>query len=175
MEQMKEFLLVTTPTARQFDGIWEVEWALEGEIFEIKKTKFKGVLLVKCKNARKAAEMLRDYETSAIHRVLPFDRYINTDMNLITVEATDVAVPKIFKSDTFAVRCKKRGKANFKSQDLEREIGAKIVEATGAKVNLEDPDIKVIIQVIDKKTGISVLKREEIIRKDVLEEDADSF
>jgi len=107
--------------------------------------------------------------------VLPFDRYINTDMNLITVEATDVAVPKIFKSDTFAVRCKKRGKANFKSQDLEREIGAKIVEATGAKVNLEDPDIKVIIQVIDKKTGISVLKREEIIRKDVLEEDADSF
>ena len=111
MDQIKEFLLVTTPTARQFDGIWEVEWALEGEIFEIKKTKFKGVLLVKCKNARKAAEMLRDYETSAIHRVLPFDRYINTDMNLITVEATDVAAPKIFKSDTFAVRCKKRGKA----------------------------------------------------------------
>ncbi len=175
MEQMKEHLLVTTPTARQFDGIWEIEWALEGEIFEIKKTKFKGVLLVKCKNAKKAAEMIKDYETSAIHRVLPFDRYINTDMNLINVEATDVAISKIFKSDTFAVRCKKRGKVNFKSQDIEKEIGAKIVESTNAKVNLEDPDVKVIIQIIDKKTGISVLKKDEIIRKDVLEEDTDSF
>ncbi len=170
---MKEFLLVTTPTARQFDGIWEVEWALEGEIFEIKKTKFKGVLLVKCKDARKAAEMIRDYETCAIHRAIPFDRYVNTDKDLIIVEAADVALPKIFKSDTFAVRCKKRGKTNFKSQDLEREIGAKIVEATGAKVDLENPDIKVIIQIIDKKTGISVLKKDEIIRKDVLEEEAD--
>ena len=173
MEQMKEFLLVTTPTARQFDGIWEVEWALEGEIFEIKKTKFKGVLLVKCKDAKKAAEMIRDYETSAIHRAIPFDRYVNTDKDLIIIEAADVALPKIFKSDTFAVRCKKRGKANFKSQDLEREIGAKIVEATGAKVDLENPDIKVIIQIIDKKTGISILRKEEIIRKDVLEEEAD--
>ena len=175
MEQLKEFLLVTTPTARQFDGIWEVEWALEGEIFEIKKTKFKGVLLVKCKDAKKMATILRDYETSAIHRVLPFNRYINTDKDQIIVEAVDVSVPKIFKSDSFAVRCKKRGKTNFKSQDLEREIGAKIVGGTGAKVNLEDPDIKVIIQIIDKKTGISVLKREEIIRKNVLEEDPDSF
>ena len=121
------------------------------------------------------ATILRDYETSAIHRVLPFDRYINTDKDLIIVEAVDVSIPKIFKSDSFAVRCKKRGKTNFKSQDLEREIGAKIVGETGAKVNLEDPDIKIIIQIIDKKTGISVLKREEIIRKNVLEEDTDSF
>ncbi|KYC49648.1 MAG: tRNA s(4)U8 sulfurtransferase [Candidatus Methanofastidiosum methylothiophilum] len=173
MEHIKEFLLVTTPTARQFDGIWEVEWALEGEVFEIKKTKFKGVLLVKCRDAKKAAEMIRDYETCAIHRAIPFDRYVNTDKDLILVEATDVAVSKISENDSFAVRCKKRGKANFKSQDLEREVGAKIVEAKGAKVNLEDPDIKVIIQVIDKKTGISVLRKDEIIRKDVLEEEED--
>ncbi|MBI4142601.1 tRNA 4-thiouridine(8) synthase ThiI [Candidatus Uhrbacteria bacterium] len=51
---------------------------------------------------------------------------------------------------SFAVRVK-RGNKRYPatSQELEREIGAAIVEATGLAVDLEDPDLTVAIEIIE--------------------------
>lgn len=62
---------------------------------------------------------------------------------------------------TFAVRVK-RGNKQYPvtSQDLEREIGASIVEATGLGVDLEHPDLTVAVEIVED-TAFVLLERVE--------------
>jgi adenylyl- and sulfurtransferase ThiI len=66
-------------------------------------------------------------------------------------EIADFAA-SLVKGKTFCVRCQRLDKSYSKnSSEVEREIGAKIVEKTGAKVKLKNPDIEVGIEIIDGK------------------------
>lgn len=62
---------------------------------------------------------------------------------------------------TFAVRVKRGNKAYpATSQDLERELGAAIVEATGLEVDLERPDLTVAVEIVED-TAFVLLERVE--------------
>ncbi len=51
------------------------------------------------------------------------------------------------KTDTFAVRAKREGTHSFTSQELERNLGALVVDKFGLKVNLTKPDNTIHVEV----------------------------
>jgi len=58
---------------------------------------------------------------------------------------------------SFAVRCKRSDKGfPMKSMDVDRMVGAAIVEKTGARVNLTRPDLAVHIEILPRETFVSV-------------------
>ncbi len=53
-------------------------------------------------------------------------------------------------SESFAIRCNRVGNHDFKSKDIERDIGAFVVDKTGCKVDLTKPDKTIYIDIRNK-------------------------
>ncbi|GEM_PF-6419091 len=60
------------------------------------------------------------------------------------------------KFESFAVRCKRTGKHNFRSKDIEEIVGNLIKEKTHAKVDLNNPGFTLKIDIISNETYISL-------------------
>ncbi|MBU7029728.1 MAG: RNA-binding protein [Theionarchaea archaeon] len=158
------FYLVTTPVNRQYDGMWEIQWAVEN--CKVIKTRHKGLFLIEADE--EALQKIKDYETTAIYRVIPLDAVVSAHLPDITKETIAIAQKKLKKGESFAVRCKRRG-FSISSKEIEQKIGAQIVETFKNPVNLDNPDKVVLIEIIDKKAGISILKKDGIVKKEVIE------
>jgi thiamine biosynthesis protein ThiI len=73
----------------------------------------------------------------------------SSDKKDIIKEGTKHAKKIIKKGDTFAVNARRTGVHPYGSQDIESKLGAKIVKATGAKVNLKKPDKTIHVEIRD--------------------------
>ena len=158
------YFVVTTPVNRQYDGMWEVQWAVE--TCKVIKTRYKGLFLIDAD--ADALQKIRDYETTAVYRVIPLDAVVKADLSEIVKKILDVAQEKLKKDETFAVRCRRRG-FHISSKEIENKVGSTIVEAFENPVNLDEPEKVVLIEIIDRKAGISVIRPDEILRKDVID------
>lgn len=158
------YFIVTTPVNRQYDGMWETQWAV-GEC-KVTKTRYKGLFLLEA--GEDAAEKIRKYETTAVYRVIPLNRMVGSSLTEILEESVRLAEEKLKKGETFAVRCKRRG-FHITGKEIEQKVGAKVVENLGNPVNLSNPDKVVLIEIIDARTGISVLREEEIVKKEAVD------
>lgn len=158
------YFIVTTPVNRQYDGMWEVQWAV-GECNVI-KTRYKGLFLIEADE--QASEKVKSYKTTAIHKVIPLDTMVSAQLPDMSREIVDLAKKKLKKGETFAVRCKRRG-FSVSSKEIEQKIGALIVETFGNAVDLETPDRMILIEIIDDRAGIAIIRKSDIIRKEVVE------
>ncbi len=158
------FYVVTTPVNRQYDGMWEIQWAVEN--CRVIKTRYRGLFLIEADE--KALQKIRDYETTAICKVIPLDTVVSAQLPQIVKGSIDTAQEKLNQGESFAVRCNRRG-FHIPSNEIEREIGSRIVEILKNPVDLNNPDKIVLIEIIDQKAGISVLKDSEILKKEVIE------
>jgi tRNA acetyltransferase TAN1 len=89
-------------------------------------------------------------------RLIPIDIVVNTDLVDIKNAAKDLAT-KISENETFRVTVEKR-----RSDIHSNEIIEAIATVVDRKVNLEKHDWIVLVEVIDKETGVSLLKPEDI-------------
>ena len=64
-------------------------------------------------------------------------------LRFVRVTGEEANFPEIGGDTTFAVRCVRRGDHTLKSPDVERAIGAVIVDRTGSKVDLAAPGVTV--------------------------------
>jgi tRNA acetyltransferase TAN1 len=158
------YYMVTTPVNRQYDGMWEIQWAVED--CKVIKTRYRGLFLIQ--TGEDALQKIRDYETTAIYRVIPLDNMVAAHLPTITESVLTLAKEKLNPGESFAVRCRRRG-FHVSSKDIEREIGSKVVETFKNPVNLDNPDKTIFIEIIDKKAGIALLKHEDIVKKEVIE------
>lgn len=159
-------LLVTTPVGREGDASLELEWAL-GDA-NIRRLRWRGVLLVRSKLTKEEAlKSLKKFETTAIFKVIPVERIVKSKKESIVEEAFKLARARINEGERFAVRCRRRGNWIKSSKEIEIELGARIKEGLDARVNLNNPDWYVWIEVLGRKTAISVIRPGEIIRKEV--------
>jgi len=159
-------LLVTVPSGREGDASLELEWAL-GDV-KIRRTRWRGVLIVKT-NLKKeeALRILKDFETTAIFKIVPLEKFVRSKKGDIIEEGFKLSKARIKEGESFAVRCKRRGNWIRSSKEIEIELGAKIKENLNAVVNLDNPNWYVWIEVLGNKTAISVIRPEEIIKKEV--------
>ena len=86
-------------------------------------------------------------------RLIPIEKVTRTKIDEISEAASQIALSKIAANESFKVVVEKR------KTDLSRlEIIEAVAERIDRRVNLENPDWIVLIEVVGEVTGLSVLK-----------------
>jgi len=127
-------------------------------------TKMSGILTAKTnlepiKVVREIKEMLLDEPWSIRYclRIIPIQKVIETKIEEIEKMVTNIS-KKISEGETYRISIEKR------NSDLStQEIISKIANKIKNKVSLEFPDKVILIEILGDKTGISVLKKTDVL------------
>ena len=108
---------------------------------------------------RKIKEMLLDEPWSVRYclRIIPIQRIVETKIEEIEKVVEELA-DNISKDEKYRISIEKRN-SDMSSQDIIKKIASKIK----SQVSLEFPDKVVLIEILGNKTGISVLKKSDIL------------
>jgi tRNA acetyltransferase TAN1 len=99
----------------------------------------------------------RPYEFRFTLRIIPIEKVVSTDLGEIQRTATELS-SKIDEDETFRVTLEKRF-TETRTKDIIEAAAANIKR----RVNLNNPDKIVLIEVIGRLTGLSVIKPDEIL------------
>jgi tRNA acetyltransferase TAN1 len=165
---LKDFnLLATTSRGNEKQVCNELSYLLKEGIGDpapvIFKTGIKGLVAAKTSlNPCKIIELFRGivqerpYEFRYILRVIPVERVVPTDLEEVKRVASELAA-NIVENETFRVTVEKRF-TSLHTRDL--------IEAAAAidrKVDLENPDKILLIEVVGGLTGMSLIKPNEVL------------
>jgi len=160
-------LLATTSRGNEDDACSEL-WFLLGEIGDsaptVDKTGVAGLIAAKTvfspfevvERFRKILQE-RPYEFRYTLRIIPVEKVVRTDLGEIQRVATELS-SKIGENETFRVTVEKRF-TETSTQDIIEAAAANIER----KVDLNKPDKILLIEVVGRLTGVSVIKPDEII------------
>lgn len=131
---------------------------------KISITKMSGILTAKTKLepievVRKIKEMLLDEPWSIRYclRIIPIQKVIETKIEEIEKTVTEIS-EQISNEETYRISIEKRS-SDLSSQEIISKIASKIKN----KVSLEFPDKVILIEILGNKTGISILKKADIL------------
>jgi len=129
----------------------------------VRRTCYPGVLLVEAPlPPEQAYEAVRAMQMAYVRSVTPLQAVVRAELQAVVEASVDLALKSgLGPGLRFAVRCRRRGKALSSSTEVERAVGKALVEATGADVDLEEPDLIVRIEVIDDLAGICILRADD--------------
>lgn len=108
---------------------------------------------------RKIKEMLLDEPWSVRYclRIIPIQKVIETKIEEIEKTITDMS-KQISDGETYRISIEKRN-SDLSSQEIISKIANKIKN----KVSLEFPDKVILIEILGNKTGISILKKVDVL------------
>jgi len=160
-------LVVSTFRGYENDACSEI-WFLLGEIGDneslVEKTEVSGLIVAKTVlNPFKVIEDLRrmmkeqPWEFRYTLRVIPIEVVVHTRLEDIT-EASLQLSSRILRNETFRVTVEKRH-----TKLSTRDIIKNVAENIDRKVDLENPDKIVLVEVIGGLTGISLIKPKDIL------------
>ena len=159
-------LLVTTARGNEEDACSEI-WYLLGEIGDstatVDKTGITGLIAAKTafnpfNVIEKFREILkqRPWEFRYTFRVIPIEKVVRTELEDIQKAVTELA-SKISENESFRVTVEKRF-TQISTKDVIETAAANIER----KVDLENPDKVVVVEIVGKFTGISVVKPDDL-------------
>lgn len=123
----------------------------------------KGLLLV-IGAEKNSLDIFKKSDPTYLAHFYPFDKEVKITKDVDSIEKIVETVLKlgiISETDTFAVRCERRGNHKFKSREVERAVGAKI----DAKVDLKNPKITVVVQILQDIAYVGIINTEDILSK----------
>jgi tRNA acetyltransferase TAN1 len=161
-------LLATTARGNERAMCNELYYLLRDELGDpqpqTSKTKIRGVVVAKttlnpCEVIEKFRGILKErpYEFRYALRILPIERVVPTDLEEIKRATAELAT-RIGEEQTFRVTVEKRFTA-LHTKDLIEAAAGEIKSA----VNLENPDLILLVEVLGALTGLSLLKPSEIL------------
>ena len=131
---------------------------------QVSITNMSGILTAKTKLepvevVRKIKEMLLDEPWSIRYclRIIPIQKVIETKIEEIEKTVTDIS-KQISDGETYRISVEKRN-SDLSSQEIISKIASKIKN----KVSLEFPDKVILIEILGDKTGISILKKVDVL------------
>lgn len=125
----------------------------------------KGLVIVEsCRDAEALKELILR-EVPEAESVIKIDAVVEADLNKIAEAAVELARRAITESDSFAVRTVRRGGHDFTSLDVNVRVGAAVQAETGARVDLENPDVVIHVEIIFDRAGLGVARGEREWRK----------
>lgn len=168
MAQVGNFnLLATTQKGLEKQGIsemLEVLRLLGDEEPNAWTTEVKGLILgFTNMNPKEAVKKIREviiqepWRITYIQRFVPIETTTITSLSSIADTALELS-KKIGKNETFRITVEKRH-TNLSSKDIIEAVAPKI----NRKVNLEEPDWTILIEIIGPQTGISLVKKEDVV------------
>jgi len=160
-------ILATTSRGNETEACSEL-WYLLGQIGEqspvVDKTGVSGLIVAKTvldpmEVIRKLREILHEhpYEFRYLLRVMPIQKVVRTDLKEIQNAAGELST-KIEQNETFRITVEKRF-----TETSTRSIIEAAASVINRKVNLNNPDKILLIEVVGGLTGISVIKPEDIL------------
>jgi len=160
-------LLATTTRGSEADACVELKYILVelgDEEAVAEETSIKGVITAKTsmnpfEAIRKLREFLREkpWEFRYLIRVIPIERVVRTDLGEIERAAAELA-HKIGENESFRVTLEKRF-TELHTMDIIRSAAARI----DRKVDLENPDKILLVEVVGGFTGLSVIEPQDIL------------
>ena len=161
-------LIATTSRGNERPMINEILYLLKEEVGDSEaqaaKTKIRGLIVAKTTHdpltvIEKFHSLLKErpYEFRYALRILPIDQVVPTDLAKIK-EATAELAKKISENETFRVTVEKRF-TTLHTKDLIEAAAGNIKN----RVNLENPDKILLIEVLGALTGLSLLKPSDIL------------
>ena len=161
-------LLVSTGRLREFDCRSELRYLLReigDENPRVKAIGTPGLIVAKTsldpfEAVRRLRQLLeeRPWEFRFTLKVVPIEEVVETQFDLIVERAAALANAKIEQGETFRITVNRR----FTTIDRRRLIDA-IAARIDRKVNLENPDKIVNIEILGGVTGISVLRPDDVL------------
>ena len=159
-------LLVTTARGNEEDACSEI-WYLLGEIGDsaatVDKTGVTGLIAAKTafnpfNVIEKFREILRQrpWEFRYTLRVIPIEEVVRTELEDIEKAVTELS-SKIGENESFRITVEKRF-SQISTKDVIETAAANIER----RVDLENPDKIVLIEIVGKFTGVSVVKPNEL-------------
>ncbi len=122
------------------------------------------VIVTGSKDPRELAEEIKRRIPEA-EKVFVVEAIARADIGDIVAKAVEIAKNRISSNESFAVRTVRRGKHSFTSIDVNVAVGAAVKEATGASVNLDNPDKVVMVQIVHDYAYISIVPGKEFWKK----------
>jgi len=104
-------------------------------------------------------------EVPEAESVVPVEESVEAKLERIVEAAVRLARGRIHGDGSFAVRTTRRGRHDYTSLDVNVRVGAAIQAETGARVDLENPDAVVYVEIILDRAGIGIVKGEHEWRK----------
>lgn len=131
---------------------------------EITITKMSGILICNTsldpiETVRKLREMILDEPWSIRYslRIIPIQETVKTDVSEIETKVAELS-DKISPDETYRISIEKRN-SDISGQEMISKIAKKIQN----KVSLEFPDKVVLIEILGNVTGISILKKSDVL------------
>lgn len=159
--------IVTCPRNFESEAIDEIKTILDqinNKNSIIRKTEFSGILEVQTnidiqEVIKKVKEKIADEPWVLRYslRWIPIQVEVNSNIIEISNQAYDL-IGIIKENDSYRITIEKRN-SDISSNELIKNIASKIKN----KVSLEHPDWIILVEILGKKTGISVIKPDEII------------
>ncbi len=160
-------ILATTSRGNETEACSEL-WYLLGQIGDqsptVDKTGVSGLIAAKTvldpmEVIKKLRRILHEhpYEFRYLLRVIPVQKVVRTDLREIQNAAKELGT-KIEQNETFRITVEKR----FTDTSTKSIIEA-AASVINRKVNLDNPDKILLIEVIGGLTGLSVIKPEDIL------------
>jgi len=125
---------------------------------EVVRTGFPGVLLVRTYLIpQEALELVRSMEMAYVKSIVALELIVPAELDAVKEACLRLAREEgLGPGVRFAVRCRRRGRALPSSHQLEIIVGKAIREATGAEVDLEEPDVVFRIEVVGDLVGVGL-------------------
>lgn len=123
---------------------------------------YRGLLLLKTKlSSDEVAQIIRDCPTAYVHKIIPVDIVVKSDINSI-IEALKGLVPS--RRVKVGIECQRRGRLIRSSRDVEAAVGA-VLRDLGYTIDMQSPEFLVRIDIIGEWTTISVGHPERYFKK----------
>jgi len=131
---------------------------------KVTRTEISGILIVETiLPHEEVIKTIRDiiesepWRVRSMLRLFPVEQLVDSEIGLI-IETVKPMLEKIGEDETFRITIEKRH-----TQITKEEIIKAVASLTNRKVDLNNPNWVILIEVIGAKTGISVIKPSQII------------
>ena len=165
----RSMFIVTVSSGFEREAKKEIQGLISSA--KVRNLFFKGNLLVECcEEEEKATARLRDAQTSYLGWVFPVNSEVEISSGLESLAVMCERIlffGKLKKGDRFAVRCRRRGSHSFSSRDVEKELGSVLEKATGAVVDLGDPEKIAVVQIFQNLAFVGLTDAENVLAKKI--------
>jgi len=122
------------------------------------------VLVARARDKHSLAKAIRERVPEA-EKVFVVEERCRAELSDIVEAAKRLVKGRISPEESFAVRTVRRGKHGFTSIDVNVAVGAAVKELTGARVDLENPDKVVVVQIVHEWAYLSLVPGTEFLKK----------
>lgn len=149
------YLLVTSlPRRQRFAEIESMDSLLpKDRSAKLLRTPFPGVFLIETGlDPSLAASLVKSPRNPSVSRVVIIWKFLEDPAEEEIVSACKDLCAAV-RPGKVKVRCRLRGRGRG-DHELERKIGAELVEKLGVSVDLENPDLTICVEGVDGRVGV---------------------